>query len=573
MTTTPLLHDKLAWDGKRLVVTKPELIDSKLRRSALSASTSKSMQSCAARWVGERLLRSDIEDPFEPAPLGTSAHSILEDLFDVESFAPAERTMTTAASLVERDAAIKWPDNPKESDAVRAAVKIAKARWIEEVRLAYEGLFVIENPAEIDVWGRETQINGLEINGVPTNGFIDRIRTGTNKESGKSGLIVEDYKTGKVLNTRFGDDHGDQIRIYAEAIRVKTGEMPVGGTVLYTKFGKSREIDLRPAAMKKTLKTFELSWKRHNSYMKTQDFPTKVSALCGWCPLVNSCPVAKDEGKAVSEKVADRIHSAVELGIPVLRAGARPERTASDPGLGDGTELVFFAPDDAEISAAVAAQVEREAADAAHMYDSGENPTKHSVKDGTMTESNIITEAKPWVETTPEGEINPGAYKVTAAFGLAELAAEALFKADLPLTKSNVSGLAFTFYYVVSRAQKSWTGSVSLQDSANTRLRGALRTVIETLPLPLGKDIEAWNEWVDAAVKRTKAISAVAMTILTEKPNPRPWEVLAVEAPVEEAPAPAPAPEEAPARPVAVKDLPAEEDFVPPAFVEDPFAA
>ena len=572
-TAPPLLADSLAWDGKRLVVTDDSIIDGKLRRKALSASTSKSMQSCAARWVGERLLRSDIEDPFAPAPLGTSAHSIMEDLFDADHIAPNERTMETAARLVNKAADEKWPDIPGETDAVRAAVRIAKARWIEEVRQAYEGLFVIEDPTEIDVHSRELQIDGLTINGVPTNGFIDRVRRGTNKESGKYGLIVEDYKTGKVQNTRFGDDHGDQIRVYAAAIKEKFGEMPVGGTVLYTKFGKSREIDLRPAAMSKTLKTFELSWKRHNSYMKSGSFPTKVSSLCGWCPLVNACPVAAAEGKTVSEKVADQIHTAAELGIPVIRPVSGPDDTSLDfpdtePGAGTGShELVFYAPEDGEMPAAVAADVERAAEAAAHMYSSGENPIKHSVKDGIMTE-NIINEDKPWVEKTREGEINPAAYKVTAAFGLAELAAEALHKADMPLNKTNVAGLANTFYFVISRAQKAWTGSVSLQDSANTRLRGALRTVIETLPLPLGQDVEAWNEWVDAAVKRTKAISTVAISILTERPNPRPWEVLAVEAPAtqeEEAPAPAPAI-------AAVPDV--EDDYVPSAPVtEDPFAA
>ena len=46
--TTPLLCDKLSWDGKKLVVTSDAIID-KILRKALSAYSFKSMQSWAAR--------------------------------------------------------------------------------------------------------------------------------------------------------------------------------------------------------------------------------------------------------------------------------------------------------------------------------------------------------------------------------------------------------------------------------------------------------------------------------------------------------------------------------------------
>jgi hypothetical protein len=109
---TPLLHDKLAWDGKTLVITGEGLVEKKLRRKALSASTSKSMQSCAARCVGERLLRSEEENPFDPAPLGMSAHGVLEDLFDIESTTPrcgpGDRSVHRGAQ-----ADPLWADNPE----------------------------------------------------------------------------------------------------------------------------------------------------------------------------------------------------------------------------------------------------------------------------------------------------------------------------------------------------------------------------------------------------------------------------------------------------------------------------
>jgi putative RecB family exonuclease len=568
--TTPLLRDKLAWDGKKLVVTDDAVID-KIRRKALSPSTSKSMQSCAARWVGERLLRNEVDDPFAPAPLGTSAHSVMEDFYDEDVYERSERTLALAEALTVRDADIMWPDIETEPDSVRAMVRINRRRWIEEVKTAYEGIFVIEDPREIAVHSREIQIDGLTINGVPTNGFIDRVRYGVNKH-GKEGLVAEDYKTGAMKDDysvrRFGDDHGDQLRIYAAALKEKTGEMPVAATVLYTKFGKARDVDLSPSAMSKTLKTYELSWKRHNRYMETREFPTKVSALCGWCPLINACPVAKEEGKSVSPKVADQMHSATHLGIPALRPGASVAAMASTEDTvveHHGQDVTFFMPDpfsfgipDEEMEA-----VERASELAAHMYASGENPIASTDKDHGMSK---ITEGKVWEPYTTEGELNPNSYAAMGVFGTAELAVEALHRAGLAINGSNVKSLASTFQHIVSEAQENWTGSTSASDGANSRMRGALRTVLATLPMPFGEDAAAWDAWVTAAIRRCKSITAVALHLFSEERPDAPWEALAgvtpEAAPDALAPAPKAAAKAAPkavakAEPAPVADEPA----------------
>lgn len=546
--TTPLLRDKLAWDGKKLVVTDDAVIN-KIRRKALSPSTSKSMQSCAARWVGERLLRSEDEDPFAPAPLGTSAHSVLEDLYDEDVYERDERTLALSEALTIRDADIMWPDIETEPDNIRAMVRLNRRRWIDEVKIAYEGIFVIEDPKTIEVHSREMQIDGLTINGVPTNGFIDRVRYGVNK-AGKEGLIAEDYKTGKVGNTRFGDDHGDQLRVYAAALKEKTGEMPVGATVLYTKFGKARDVDLSPRAMAKTLKTYELSWKRHNRYMESHEFPTKVSALCGWCPLINACPVAKAEGKTVSEKVADQMFSSTDLGIPALRPGAPVAAMASTEDTiveHHGQDVTFFMPDpfsygmpDEQMDA-----VERAAEFAAHMYASGENPITSQDKDNGMKK---ITEGKVWEPYTAEGELNPNSYAAIGVFGTAELAVEALHRAGLTINGTNVKALAATFQHITAEAQEHWTGSTSASDGANSRMRGALRTVLATMPIPFGADAAAWGAWVAAAIRRCQSITSVALHLFNEERMDAPWEALAGAVP--EAPGQAAVPPAAPA-PVA----------------------
>ena len=579
----PLLRDKLAWDGKKLIVTD-EAVISQIRRKALSASTSKSMQSCAARWVGERLLRNEVEDPFAPAPLGTSAHSVLEDFYDDRVYAPEQRTMNLAERIVLRDADEMWPDLDDESDAVRAAMRITRRRWIEEVKIAYEGIFVIEDPKTIEIYDRELQIDGLTINGVPTNGFIDRVRYGVNK-AGKRGLWADDYKSGKIGNTRFGDDHGDQLRIYAAALKEKTGEMPVGAGVLYTKFGKDRDVDISQRAIDKTLKVFELSWKRHNNYMKSHEFPTKVSALCGWCPLINSCPVAKAEGKAVSPKVADQMHSATHLGIPTLRHGAAapapaavPDTVAEAPATAVPAEVpavpVLHLPDPQSwgIGAEDLARLERDAEFAAHMFGNGDTPTTDHEKDHQMSR---ITEDKPWVRRTVEGELNPMSYAAMGLFGLTELAVEAIHAAGIDVTATSVKALSATLHHVVSEAETHWTGSSDVDSGANSRMRGALRTALATLPMPFGGDAAAWDAWVAAAIRRCRAITAVTLYLDQEDFPENPWQELAgltpgakaASAPVT-APVAAPAPaaeapvESAPATPAAEPEAPADKPAV-----------
>lgn len=498
------LGEMVAWDGSKLVATGDEVV-SKLRRKALSASTSKSMQSCVARWAGERLMGKTM-GPFEPAPLGTAAHAVMEDLMGLE---PSARTIERAEELTRARGAALWPDDPNASKAVREAVAANRLRWIDEVFVCWLGLFTIENPQDVNVYAREMVIEGIILNGVPTIGYIDRVEFG-NKD-GVPGLISVDYKSGKVPNKRYGDDHGDQLRVYTAAVEHKTGQKPVAARVYYTKHGKSVDVDISPKAIDKTLAVFRSSWNKHNKYMKEGAFPTKTSTLCGWCPLVNACPAAKADGKGPR---IDGLPTAVSLGIPTVGVPAPqpvPEAVPADAGHPEISSL--------ETAAAVSAEVF-----AAHIPVSTYRLPFHEEED-LMPK---ITEDKSWIKTTVEGEMNPNSFASMAVFGLASLAVEELDRAGIQLNRTNVSALAHTFKHVTTTAQSNWTGSTDLMDGANTRMRGALRTVLQTLPLPFGQDAEAWDAWVRQTVKRVGSIATVALELWdTDASELKPWESLA----------------------------------------------
>lgn len=549
-TTTPVLADKVAWDGNDLVVTDPKTLK-ELRRPALSASTAKSFQSCTARWVGERLLRDEEENPFDPAPLGTAAHAVLEELFKL---APQERTQDRAYEILKSMARVQWAA-PAGEDPEAKAVRVAnRTRWLDAVKHKYLGLWQVEDPQTVVVHGLEAKIENIKLNGVPVVGYIDR----QTKQLKPRGIKVEDYKSGKYkeAHPRFGDDHGDQLRIYAAAIGEMTGVMPVAASVIYTddQVGRARPVSLSKSNMTKTLAAFTKSWEKHNECMDSGTFPTKTAVLCSWCPLLNSCPAAQAEGY---EDRKGGLPSAVELGIPTLRAGAADP--LGDLAGEDWDDVAAAPPAESE-----AAETVTETEVAAHINVSRTTPSTNE----TEEDMPIIKEAAPF-EMTVNGELNPNAWAATAVFGLASLAVEELHKAGQAITKTNVTALAQTFHHVASGAQRNWTGSVSLQDGANTRMRGALRTCIETIPLPWGEDADAWALWAATAIKRCRAITAVALGLYEDGVVDEPWAALDT-VPVSakgEAPAVAPVKAEKPQKAAlrAVPDVVAEEPAPAPA--------
>jgi len=363
--------------------------------------------------------------------------------------------------------------------------------------------------------------------------------------------MVPTHNSGKVgyAGSKFGDPHGDQLRLYAAALEAIDGRMPTTARVYYTRHAKSREVSLTPRDMNRTLRHFEKSWADLRSSVHRASFVAHPSALCGWCPLVNSCPVAAREGMTAR---AEGLPSAVELGIPVLSPLASravvdevpwdgDDGPAEDPfdvetiaPLADSQPPAETGADDippAPEEAASAGQDSGQATDvvlvagdtgrAAHITTSTEQPSEGE------TEMSLV-EDKPWESTGVNGELNPNSYAATAVFGLVSLATETLHEGGITLSASAVDALANTFAKVVEEAQKNLTGRTSLQDGANTRLRGALHTVITTMPLPFGKDDAAWEKWYTSAVRRVGSIADAALRLFENGPEERPWATLAV---------------------------------------------
>lgn len=548
----------LAWDGDRLLVTDPDAVAT-IARKRLSPSTAKSMHSCGARYAAEKLMRGQ-EDPFAPAPFGTSVHQVLENFYKMPMplrtrSALEEHVRKVLAESAVPHGAQSWPG-------------IDRARhdeWLQLVTANASRIFDIEDPTTVQVRALEMNLDTVELEGVPFVGFIDRIDITGDGHSFGSG--IRDYKSGKQpgawnIKQPDGDAHGDQLRLYVAALTALDGVKPLSASLLYTATGKAREVPIGPRLVAKTVAGFVESWGILNKYVAESAFATQVSALCGWCPLVNSCPVA-----ARDDKVAriDGLPTAVQLGIPTFRQLADlvtvdvdfdlddpdyvplepPSWLPSDPGYPDADEIATLvepsATDDpteedldAELVLAVAgsdtasadsADPELAAVAAAAAASVGDTdlpahvPSNHQTPAGPadreeidMTEKRKLYEDKAYDETANQ-DLNPNSYAATAAFDLTEKAKEALLNAGVPLTASRLSALAGTYYFIVGRVQESFTGKTSLQDGMNSRLRYLLSRHLFTDPAPLGGGDEEWKTWIAAAIKRIESIAKTAIAL------------------------------------------------------------
>jgi putative RecB family exonuclease len=166
-------------------------------------------------------------------------------------------------------------------------------------------------PTRRDEW----PLDAVEVAGVPFTGFIDRADIARDGE--RFGCRNLDFKSGKYKGVApFGDDHGDQLRLYAAAVQVADGRLPIAADLLYIGARRARSASLARREMAATLDGFARAWVDLKRHVAAQAFPATPTPLCGWCPLVNGCPAAARDGRAAR---VEGLPNAAELGIPVLR--------------------------------------------------------------------------------------------------------------------------------------------------------------------------------------------------------------------------------------------------------------
>lgn len=582
-----------AWSGHHLVLADEDFVDNKLRRPQLAPTTASGYIQCPAQMAIKRMLPW-ISDPFAANELGSAAHGVMEDLM---ALPPAERTRERAHAFLVARADKEWSVSKLEvqnTQSLRANAEL-RAKWIAEIDRLIDGQFMIEDPTTIDVAGVEFLLDDVLIGagigastGIPLKGYVDRTDWVPWKPY-PSGIAraVRDYKFGKPKvnpNLRYGDDYGDQLRIYSEGYAVKTGERPVEATLLFPKAPLEkpgangiRKVDISPGATRTTLLGFRTGWNTMHEAADRRSYEARPSALCGWCPAANSCPVARFTSAKAKESAKGQ-PSALQLGIPVLRPGASVADVRSAPGVSVPTERAreeaksaaqrdhdrviepvgddlfpitlpgdqAFAGQDPDVAAELAAVADQiaEQADAALADEPEYIPVDDSLLGPFETvhvESRTVTtaperttdmthpdqplhsapEAPPY-EPEVNGRLNLNSYAAIGVSSIVALAHDQLRKHDVRMNRQSLQAFATTLAGIVLRVQKASTGSASFQVGANTRLRGFLFSAIEHVAPPFrvravdGQQVAATADDWKVWVSRIETILTVQLSAATD---------------------------------------------------------
>lgn len=446
----------------RFVGDQLELNDAavaKIRRKKFSFSAAKAQHGCRARFGFEKILPFSA-GPLEPAGLGSATHSVFEHVMGLPGKA---RTQKKAKELI-RDYA-----NTHIADQSLPASDYETFRTsVEAMTLP---LWKIIPVAKVKTLGTELKID-TTVEGMPFLGFIDLL------QSGSSGAVISDYKTGKLPNLSFGDDHGDQLRLYSALASTVTSEDIDHGELYYVApdippESRLRIIERDEAEEARVVALVVDAWHTHQADMEDHTLPATTGPLCSWCPAVNECPLAHAAGITPDERFM-RLATADQLCLT-------PHPTAT--------------PVSVSVSVPIA------------------DPEPLPIPEGKL-----FSEARPWEETG--AYVNGSAYSTGGLFGYVELAAHIYHEATITPTPTDIVDMARMFQWLVAGVQGSISTTTDPNAGISTRLRGLLRTIIETSPPPLDRDRTAWHAWSHQTVKALKYYASAVYLMATTTPSP-----------------------------------------------------
>ena len=211
--------------------------------------------------------------------MGNFVHDVLEELYGLP---PEDRSKEQAQSLA-RNIWDRQNWEKRVSPLIPDDEEYRMFRW--KAWWCIENLWKIENPEEIEPDGLEFELNG-KVSGVQLKGFIDRF---TMSEDG--GVIISDYKTGKVPRAEYVDERFRQLRIYGTLIDALDIGHTSGLELLYLKDGVKFEAPFDNADVVDTSTYIRSAKDDIDTACATGDFPAQKSVLCGWCSYKNICPL------------------------------------------------------------------------------------------------------------------------------------------------------------------------------------------------------------------------------------------------------------------------------------------
>jgi putative RecB family exonuclease len=245
--------------------------------TSLSPSKVASFKDCALAFRFSTIDRLP-EPPSPSATKGTLVHRALELLFCEP---PGARTLPTALGCLDR-ARAEMATDPElvglELDAEAAA------QFAAEAEVLVRRYFELEDPSAVHPIGLELRLE-VQVGSLTLRGVIDRLEL-----DAEGGLVVTDYKTGKVPGVISEQSRLGGVHFYAFLCERVLGRRPSRIQLLY--LSEPVAIVARPSdqSIRGLEQRTQAIWKAVERACANDDFRPHPSALCGWCSYQAYCP-------------------------------------------------------------------------------------------------------------------------------------------------------------------------------------------------------------------------------------------------------------------------------------------
>lgn len=547
----------MAWSGDALVLLDEETVEI-VRRKQFSPSTAKVFSKkgeCTAVWAAGKLLPQTGESPFGPSAMGHSFHEAMEDFYNLPVHQRSRDFLSAWLLISAKHTFPDPPPGPSRDDEAIEAIQKNRQQWIDRLQRFMDNLFSLEHPHHVQVWGTEFEMTPVVTeDGVPARGSADRIEV--DPLTGR--LRIIDYKSSKNKpDLAWGDEHGDQLRIYSYLLRVVLGlDYFPEAALLYVNFAGAEVrvvVDTTEDRIRATMDVYRGAWVRHNEQMDSGVLVTRGSGLCAWCPLVNACPVAargkiedafgKEPRPGKSAKLVQS-PSAEALNIPSIAPGLQDRRqippqmlaslrsqgqtvTPSGHSGGEGDDC----PSDIPIVDSATTE---------------EGVTSMSIRDTNLP---VLLESGEWNEERDvHNEIFPNSRSLRISMRVTTRAHEIARESGLIAPSvETVSLVAASIHALVGRAQREYTGlsKADMMRPSYERLFWLANQAMRSyrMPLPsfdgLGNMLtepgssEDWSRWANQMMSAIHGMLDVSLRVVDRgvDPTSRPWAALSSDAP------------------------------------------
>lgn len=251
--------------------------------SAISPSGISTYRQCPLKFYFAKIAK--LPDPSgEAALVGTFVHAVLAELLGRES---EDRNVEATRAI----AAAKWPQLKEEiaelglDESGVAAFK--RSSWAKIV-----GYFDLEDPSGVVAVAIE-QPYRCEIGGESGGavyGILDRL------DRRADGVVVVDYKTGKVPKPRYRQSSIDQLRIYAALVSIESGVTPISCSLYYVGAGEILTEAVTEETLVHVADLVAETWSAVRADIAERAFVAKPGPLCPWCSFASICPAQGGSG-------------------------------------------------------------------------------------------------------------------------------------------------------------------------------------------------------------------------------------------------------------------------------------